>query len=139
MKNIINKLLVLLLVLFVGISLTACDEETKDTTNKNVPYGTLSNDLYAKNGNITLSEKTLYDQMRKNGYDYFIDELVRTIVKPEQYNLDDVKEEIIKIINEQCYGTSDEEKLENLINIMEYLLPLTWLIYLDTIFHILEV
>ncbi len=117
MKNIINKLLVLLLVLFVGISLTACDDnKDTDTTNKNVPYGTISNNEYAKVGNISISEKTLYDQMRANSYDYLIEELVKTIVKPNQYKVEnqiksEVKDEIKKIIDEQCYGTSDEESL----------------------------
>ena len=119
MKNIINKLLVLLLVLFVGISLTACDDKDTDTTNKNVPYGTLSTNVYAKNGDITITEKALYDQMRKNGYDYLVDELVRVIVNPDQYKVnneipEEIKDEIKKIINEQCYGTSDEEALEDM-------------------------
>ena len=113
MKNIINKLLVLLLVLFVGISLTACDKDGKDTTNKNVPVGTLSSDVFAKVGNITLSEKQLYNEMRVNGYDYLIDELIKVLVNPGQYDLntDEVSNGVKELILQQCYGTSDEEAL----------------------------
>ena len=75
MKNLINKVLLVLLVLFVGISLTACGEET-DTTNKNVPYGTLSSEtVYASIGDIKLSEKALYDELRVNGFDYLFDRI----------------------------------------------------------------
>ena len=113
MKSIINKLLVLLLVLFVSITVTACDDEDKDTTNKNVPIGTLSDDTYAKVGNITLSQKQLYNEMRVNGYDYLIDEFINVLVNPNQYSLtnEEVNAGVEKLINEQCFGTSDEDNL----------------------------
>lgn len=113
MKNLINKVLLVLLVLFVGISLTACDEE-KDTTNKNVPYGTLSSEtVYASIGDIKLSEKALYDELRVNGFDYLFDEIINTLVKPSDFGLsvDNNREELIELVNKACYGTSDEEAL----------------------------
>ena len=113
MKNLINKVLLVLLVLFVGISLTACDEET-DTTNKNVPYGTLSSEtVYASIGDIKLSEKALYDELRVNGFDYLFDEIINTLVKPSDFGLsvDNNREELIELVNKACYGTSDEEAL----------------------------
>ena len=114
MKSIINKLLVLLLVLFVSVSVTACDDSEKDTTNKNVPYGTLSTDTYAKVGNITLSQKELYNEMRVNGYDYLIDEFINILVNPSQYSLTnkDVNDGVEKLIKEQCFGTSDEDSIK---------------------------
>lgn len=113
MKNLINKVLLVLLVLFVGISLTACGEE-KDTTNKNVPYGTLSSEtVYASIGDIKLSEKALYDELRVNGFDYLFDEIINTLVKPSDFGLsvDNNREELIELVNKACYGTSDEEAL----------------------------
>ena len=113
MKNLINKVLLVLLVLFVGISLTACVEET-DTTNKNVPYGTLSSEtVYASIGDIKLSEKALYDELRVNGFDYLFDEIINTLVKPSDFGLsvDNNREELIELVNKACYGTSDEEAL----------------------------
>ena len=113
MKNLINKVLLVLLVLFVGISLTACGEET-DTTNKNVPYGTLSSEtVYASIGDIKLSEKALYDDLRVNGFDYLFDEIINTLVKPSDFGLsvDNNREELIELVNKACYGTSDEEAL----------------------------
>ena len=113
MKNLINKVLLVLLVLFVGISLTACGEET-DTTNKNVPYGTLSSEtVYASIGDIKLSEKALYDELRVNGFDYLFDEIINTLVKPSDFGLsvDNNREELIELVNKACYGTSDEKAL----------------------------
>ena len=117
MKKLINKALLLLLVLFVGISLTACDEETVDTTNKNVPYGALSSDkIYASVGDIKLSEKALYDELRVNGFDYLFEEIIDILVKPSDYNLtvENNREELIEIVNEECFGTSDEEALNEM-------------------------
>ena len=115
MKKFINKVLVLLLVLFVGISLTACEEETTTTYNTNTPYGALSNDtIYASIGNIKLSEKQLYDELRGVAYDYLFEEIINTIVKPEDYNLTvaNNSEELVELVNEACFGTSDEEDLK---------------------------
>lgn len=119
MKKFINKVLLLLLVLFVGISLTACDDKDNknDTTNKNVPYGNLSSDtIYASVGDIKLSEKALYDELRVNGYDYLLDEMVKVLINPSQYDVtnEEIKAEIKDIINEQCYGTSDEDALKEM-------------------------
>ena len=62
MKKFISKISLLLLVLFVGISLVACDDEnTTDTTNKKVAYGDLSTEVvYASMGDLKISEKLLY-------------------------------------------------------------------------------
>ena len=89
MKNLIVKIFVLLLVLFCGITLVSCDEETKSTNyNNTVPTGTLSDSVeYASLGNYKLTQKGLYAQLRSNGFDYLFDEMIKLLVTPETYNL----------------------------------------------------
>lgn len=109
MKKILIKITSLLLVLFVGISLTACGKSNSNY-NTNVPYGSLSNEAtYATLNDIKLTQTGLYDQMRSNAYTYFKQELVNLIIKPSDYNLstETNKDELIEIINEKCYGQKD--------------------------------
>lgn len=120
MKNLIIKSLLVLLVLFVGISLVSCQEEqTTDTYNKNVSYGELSDStVYATLDELTLSEKALYNELRVNGYDYLFDEMIKTLVNPTTLNLnhedEDTQKALIKLINEDCYGTDDEEEINRM-------------------------
>ena len=111
-----KKFILLLLVLFVGISLTACDDKNKDTTSKNVAYGDLSSEIeYASVGELKLSEKALYDELRVNAYDYLLDEMVKTLVKPaSDWTVQNKEAELTKIVNENCYGTSDEKALKEM-------------------------
>ena len=113
MKKIINKVLLLLLVAFVGISLVSCDDSKVDTSNKLVPYGSLTDKTYAEIGNIKLTEKALYDRIRTNGYDYLFDEMINIVVDETQsaVTVAGNEDEIDKIIDEKCYGTSDEKEL----------------------------
>ena len=113
MKKFISKISLLLLVLFVGISLVACDDENAtDTTNKKVAYGDLSTEVvYASMGDLKISEKLLYDELRVNGYDYLLDEMIKKLVPTEEFSVTNNREELVKIVKEQCYGTSDEEEL----------------------------
>ena len=115
MKKLINKVLLLLLVAFVGISLTACDNNNVDTTNKNVPYGPITNDVYATVGTYELTTKALYDKFRANGYDYLFDEMIKKIVNKTQGNVtvEGNEEAINKIIDENCYGTAKKEDLNS--------------------------
>ena len=120
MKNLLIKSLLVLLVLFVGISLVSCQEEqTTDTYNKNVSYGELSDStVYATLDELTLSEKALYNELRVNGYDYLFDEMIKTLVNPTTLNLnhedEDTQKALIKLINEDCYGTDDEEEINRM-------------------------
>ena len=120
MKNLVIKSLLVLLVLFVGISLVSCQEEqTTDTYNKNVSYGELSDStVYATLDELTLSEKALYNELRVNGYDYLFDEMIKTLVNPTTLNLnhedEDTQKALIKLINEDCYGTDDEEEINRM-------------------------
>lgn len=122
MRKLINKLFTLLMVAFVGISLVGCKDSSEETveTNKNVPYGNLSDSvIYAtagKNDQFKLGQKTLYNELRVNGYDYLFEEILRVLVTPEQFglNITDNYDELVELINEKCYGTSDEKALEKL-------------------------
>ena len=57
MKKLIIKLSILLLVLFVGVSLSACtDKSDSDSYNKKPAYGDLSSETnYATLGNLSIS------------------------------------------------------------------------------------
>ena len=59
MRKLIIKLSILLLVLFVGVSLSACtDNSDSDSYNKKVAYGDLSSETpYATLGSLSISEK----------------------------------------------------------------------------------
>ena len=115
MKKFIGKISLLLLVLFVGISLIACDDKTtNENLNKKVAYGDLNSEVaYASMGELKLTEKTLYDELRVNGYDYLLDEMINKLVPTDGYSLEDQEtyDALVKIVKEQCYGTSDEKKL----------------------------
>ena len=87
MKKYLSKILVLLLTLVVGLSLTACDDE-KVEYNKNVPYGELTDSAYATLGELKISEKELYKLMRVNGYNYLLDTFAKTLIKATDYELD---------------------------------------------------
>ncbi len=52
--------------------------------------------------------------MRVNGYDYLMDEFVKVLTNPSQYDLNDEKVDtgVKNLIKEQCYGTSDEDSLD---------------------------
>ena len=108
MQNLITKALLLLLVLFVGISLTACNEEKTDTYNKNVSYGNISNNVYVKVGELTITEKQLCDHL--------FDEIINILIADEKakLNITDNRQELIDLINEDCYGTSDVTEIERL-------------------------
>ena len=109
MRNFISKFALMLLVLFVGISLGACDDSKTNNYNNKVAYGTLSDTTaYATLGNLTLSQKGLYDELRGNGYDYLIDEMLELLVPSTEYKAGTEWEDELKaIVDEKCYGTTD--------------------------------
>ena len=112
MKNFISKLSILLLVLFVGISLGACDEGTTTNYNKEFATGKLTETPYATLGNLTLTEKGLYKELRKNAYDYLLDEMLELLIPSTAYTADsEWNDELKELVDEQCYGTSDADEL----------------------------
>ena len=116
MKKFISKISLLLLVLFVGISLTACENETTiENFNKQVATGDLSSETqYASLGNLKLTEKALYNEMRVNGFEYLLDEMINKLVPTTDYSVANNREELEKIVQENCYGTSDEKALSEM-------------------------
>ena len=115
MKKLISKLSILLLVLFVGLSLTACKEDGgADTYSKEVAYGDLSSETYASLGTLSLSEKALYDELRTNAYDYLLDELIKKLVPTNEYSVEKNREELEKIVAKNCYGTNKEDELKEI-------------------------
>lgn len=117
MKNFMNKFALLLLVVFVGFSLSACDtDETPNNYNTKVAYGSLLNDTteYATLNGKTLTKKGLYDEMRVNAYDYLLDEMLNLLVEVPTYNEATHGEKVKEIINEKCYGTKDAEAIKEM-------------------------
>ena len=113
MKNYIKKIVAFLLVLFVGISLVACDDDKEVEYNSTVPYGSITTDVYASLGESKLTNKQLYDDMRATGYTTFTNMLLEKLIPAQE--LKDLSEEKIdelkELINKQCFGTTELDKL----------------------------
>lgn len=125
MKKYLNKFTLSILTILVvvgivlGVTLSGNDDEVEDTSNKNVPYGTLSDEvIYASVGNIKLSEKGLYNELRVNAYDYLFEEILKRLITPEDYNLSitdgKTREKLEDLIDEKCYGSSDEKVISKM-------------------------
>ena len=105
-----KKLLILFFVLFIGITLTSCDDKTKYNTN--VPTGNLGDTVYASLGELSITEKELYNEMRSSAYSIFINEIANLLI-PNNLSKTDSKtlEELKELINEDCYGTTELDDL----------------------------
>ena len=116
MRKLIIKLSILLLVLFVGVSLSACtDKSDSDSYNKKPVYGDLSSETnYATLGNLSISEKELYDELRSTSYDYLLDELIKLMVPTTEYSVEKNREDLEKIALQKCYGTNEADKIEEM-------------------------
>lgn len=114
MKKYINKILLAVFTLLIGFTVSSCGSK-KTEYNDNVPVGSLTDKVYAKLENITLTEKDLYNEMRSNGYSYLLNEISKILLPASKYdiNIDDNHDELIDIINEQCYGTKEIEDLNS--------------------------
>ena len=106
----LNKILLPLLLICLFFALNACD---KKAYNTNVPYGSLGDTTYASVGELKLSEKQLYERMRSNAYNSFMDSIIKTIVKPSDFNLSITTnhDELVELINEDCYGTKEIDEI----------------------------
>ena len=115
MKNHMKKIVAFLLVLFVGISLVACDDDKKTNYNTNVPYQGVTTADYATFGDSKLTNKQLYDLMRANGYGTLTNMIVEKLITPDSLGLsiDKNKEDLIELMNEQCFGTTELDKLND--------------------------
>lgn len=123
MKKYLNKVTLSILAVLVvlgivlGVTLGGKDDEVEDTSNKNVPYGNLSDSKeYASIGDIKLSEKALYDELRVNAYDYLFEEVLTRLVKPEDFNLtvENSRDKLVDLVNEKCFGSSEQEDLDKM-------------------------
>ena len=106
-----KKLIALLLVLVVSLTLAACKKDNKYNTN--TPYGQLSDATYASVGDVKLTEKQLYDQLRANGYTYLTDMIVEKLIGNANLKITDeeTRDELIEKINTACYGTTEIDDL----------------------------
>ena len=114
----LRKLAMLVLIFASLLTLAACSSSEK------TPYGSISDDAYLTIGDITVTEKELYDQLRMQGAS-----VLATMID-EQIFADQVDaaralitandEEAIKyldeIINNAIHGTADLETLEKNYN-----------------------
>lgn len=116
MRNYLNKVLALLLVVVVGLTLVACNDKNDNPYNENVPYGDLTDTVYASYENLKITEKELYDEMRSSGYDYLLKMLEIEVLKAAGFNLTVAgnEEKLKSFINSACFGTDDAEEIEKI-------------------------
>ena len=109
-----RKILVLIFALFVGLTLASCDK--KEKLNTNVPTGSLGDTAYATLGDVTLTEKELYNQMRSTGYSIFVSEIAKTLIPYSQLDATnaETQKELKALINTDCFGTDDEEEISKM-------------------------
>lgn len=111
------KRLTVLLLLFAAIlTLTACGGGDK------VPLGSISDDVYLTIGDVTVTEKQLYDKLRLQGAPLlatmidekvFADQVV-TVKQLLANNDEDLNTTLDEMINEAIHGTFDEDHLEEM-------------------------
>ena len=114
MKKLISKLAVLLLVLVVGLTVTACKKDKN--LNTNVPFGTLTDATYASVGDYKITEKELYNLMRSSGYQYLVDMIINELIPTTGLDItnEETKQELVDLINLDCFGTSEKENIDTL-------------------------
>ncbi len=116
MKNYttVRKLGVLVLVFLSLLTLAACKGADK------TPYGSITDDTYVQFGNVSVTKKELYDQMRLQGASVLAAMIDETIfaehiaaVKTLLANGDETTNQFLdETVNQAIHGTTDLEKLE---------------------------
>lgn len=112
----LRKLAIFVLIFAGLLTLAACKSGEK------TPYGSISDDPYLTIGDITVTEKELYDQLRMQGASVlatmvdetlFADQVadVRTLILAGD---EDLNKYLDETINSAIHGTSDLEALETL-------------------------
>ncbi|MBU1143814.1 MAG: hypothetical protein KKH92_09265 [Firmicutes bacterium] len=112
----LRKLAVLVLVLASVLTLAACKSGDK------TPYGSITDEAYLTLGDITVTEKELYDQLRLQGASIlatmvdetiFADQIVamKALILQGDEDLNDYLDETI---NNAIHGSADKEALEGL-------------------------
>jgi hypothetical protein len=111
-----KKLAIFVLIVAGILTLSACGNNNK------TPYGDLSNDAYVTLGNITISEKELYDQLRLQSASV-LSSMIDNIVFADYINdvkillangNEDLNTYFDETINSSIHGTSDLERLQTL-------------------------
>ncbi len=122
-----------LALVIVGVSLLglASCKKVKDQ----IPYGSLTDSVYAEGTGFKITEKELYEEMRINGVDLLNKEFENIVFKEEikkvNDNFEDYKEDLIKYANQAIFGTS---KLDDLKEYKEKDLVSAVESYLDSMF-----
>lgn len=114
-----KKILSIALLAGVSLSLASCGSDKVNTT---VPYGSLSDTtVYATSNGNTLSEKKLYDLMRKDGYSTVTGNIKKQLFSDvtsnyfDYTNKDDRYQINASVVN-AIYGVSTVENYEKLSN-----------------------
>lgn len=114
-----KKLLSIALLAGVSLSLASCGSEK---INQSVPYGSLNDTTYASSNGNTISQKQLYDLMRKDGYSTVTadikKQLFSDITSNKNYfdyqNNEDDRYTINSQVISAIYGTSTVENFKKL-------------------------
>lgn len=114
--KILPVLLIFVLVLTVILTVTSCD------SSKNTPYGSLTDNEYAKislaDGDYSISEKELYDQLLYNSDIIVRNEISKIIFADEialiEGDMASYTEKFKDLINDAAYNTTDQDIIDEL-------------------------
>jgi len=112
----LRKLAIFVLIFAGLLTLAACKSGEK------TPYGSISEDAYLTIGDITVTEKELYDQLRMQGASVLATMVDETIFADQVTTVrdlildgdEDLNKYLDETINSAIHGTSDLEALEKL-------------------------
>ncbi|HCB67156.1 MAG TPA: hypothetical protein DEP70_06440, partial [Acholeplasmataceae bacterium] len=111
-----RKLAIFVLILAGLLTLAACD------TSEKIPYGSITDDNYMTLGDVTVTEKELYNQLRLQGAsvlatmvdeEIFADELAAAVLLLASGDVD-ANEYLDETINTAVHGTAVEEQLDEI-------------------------
>ncbi|MCK9166261.1 MAG: hypothetical protein WCS12_00180 [Acholeplasmataceae bacterium] len=115
--KILKRSLALVLIVVVTIGLASCKKESDK-----IPFGNLSDQVYAEGNNFKITEKELYEEMRISGLDILNKEIEKIVFKTEIDNIknatgqekESYHDELVKLANKGVFGTDDLEDLKEL-------------------------
>jgi hypothetical protein len=114
----LRRLAGLVLVIASLLTLAACKPADK------VPYGSISDDAYLTIGDITVTQRELYDQLRMQGASILATMIDEKILEDEQVSVralilagdEDLNKFLDNTINNAIHGQTDKEQLEKFYN-----------------------
>jgi len=107
-----KKIFILITLLVLSLSLFSCKKDSEDL-NTNIPMGNLSSTTYATLGDLSISEKEIYNLIRSSGYELFVEELSNALVAQKVSSSNVVEQDVLDAINEACYGTTKLDTLND--------------------------